>query len=357
MLVEQRLWTIAQLLELKDRVNLNPAWQRGPAWQEGRRVLLIDSILRRMDVPEIYLRRLQPGGVYDYEAVDGQQRLRTIWDFACQSSRSSGEGFALTGREPLPKINGIEINGKKFSTLSKGLRDRFLAFQVGVGEIMDSSNDEIAALFARLQMGMPLNPAELRNSEIGPARNIIKLMATSHQFFLNSRLSNARDKHFDYASYAFATLAGDGRSDIKAPNLRALQRDYNSKPMEDTTDLSQRVGEALNVLSEVDAGTRYPITRKWIFVDLLLMISRLQAGGAAIDVERFTRAYDRFEERRRLYTSEPDKLLSKRRASAQTNDQHLYDYIYAFRTEGATASNLQARQLSLRHFFRNVEVR
>jgi Protein of unknown function DUF262 len=81
MRVEQRLWTVEHLLELRGEINLNPAWQRGPAWSPARRVLLIDSILRDMDVPKIYLRLLPAGGLYRYEAVDGQQRLRAIWDY------------------------------------------------------------------------------------------------------------------------------------------------------------------------------------------------------------------------------------------------------------------------------------
>jgi len=58
MKVEQRLWTIEKLIGLKDRINLNPIWQRGPAWKASRRILLIDSILREMDVPKIYPLRM-----------------------------------------------------------------------------------------------------------------------------------------------------------------------------------------------------------------------------------------------------------------------------------------------------------
>jgi len=358
MKVDQHLWSIEKLLGLKDEIVLNPAYQRGAAWKDNRRVLLIDSILRNMDVPKIYLRKLGKGNLYSYEAVDGQQRLRAIWDFLSpQDANDKLKGFALTTPDALPPIHGIEVAGKRFDKLSKTMRERILAFKVGVGEIVESTNDEITVLFARLQMGMPLNPAELRNADLGPMRNLIQWLATSHEFFADTRIKDERTRHFDFASYAFAIGATSGTRDMKSTDLRDLQREYNGRPPEDLTDLSSKVGEALNVLAEIDQLTRYRIIRKWIFVDLLLHIMKLQGAGKAIDVNRFAASYDAFEERRQQYTSEPDLLLNARRKDAAPNDRALYDYIYAFRTEGAKSANLLQRNKAITKFIRNVEVR
>jgi len=358
MKVEQRLWTIEKLIARKDEINLNPAWQRGPAWKDARRVLLIDSILRDMDVPKIYLRKLPAGELFKYEAVDGQQRLRAIWDFAATPvAADKSKAFALNSPDALPPIGGCAIAGKSLAKLDKPLRDRFKAFKIGVGEIVQSTNDEITVLFARLQMGMPLNPAELRNADLGPMRNMIQLMATSHEFFTDTKIKNERTRHFDFASYAFAIAASNGARDMKSPDLRELQREFNAKSMDEITALSAKVGAALNILAEVDQETGYRIIRKWIFVDLLLLIMQYQAAGKAIDITRFTAAYDSFEERRQQYTSEPDLLLNSRRRDAAPNDRALYDYLYAFRTEGAKAASLQKRNKALAKFFRRVEVR
>ena len=77
MLVEQLTWSIKELVAAEEKVNLNPMWQRGAAWATPRQVLLIDSILRGMDIPKFYLRRLV-GNPYEHDAVDGQQRIRAI---------------------------------------------------------------------------------------------------------------------------------------------------------------------------------------------------------------------------------------------------------------------------------------
>jgi hypothetical protein len=311
-----------------------------------------------MDVPKIYLRKLPPGGLYDYEAVDGQQRLRTLWDFIAPKSQANKSlGFALKASPALPPVDGIEIADKTYASLDGRLRNAFKAFKIGIGEITEATNDEITILFARLQMGMPLNPAELRNADLGQMRNVIQLMAKSHEFFANSPLRDERTKHFDYASYAFAIALGVGAMDLKAPDLRKLQQAYNASPAEELMDLSRKVGDALNVLAEVDQHTDYRITRKWIFVDLLGLIMSLQSQSKAIDVAKFTAAYDSFEERRRQYTSSMDQLLRARRKDAHHLDPSLYDYLFAFRTEGAKASSLLTRHKALGRFFKNVEVK
>jgi hypothetical protein len=82
-----------------------------------------------------------------------------------------------------------------------------------------------------------------------------------------------------------------------------------------------------------------------------------QAAGKAIDVARFTASYDAFEGRRMEYTSSPDVLLRTTRKNAKPLDRSLYDYLFAFRTEGAKAASLQKRHQAISRFFKNVEVK
>lgn len=126
--------------------------------------------------------------------------------------------------------------------------------------------------------------------------------------------------------------------------------------MEHILALSSKVGDALNVLAEIDQHTRFRITRKWIYVDLLWIIMQLHAQGKSIDVEKITAKFDYFEERRRKYTSAPDLLLKSRREDAAPNDRALYEYIYAFRADGASKASLQKRNKALKKFLRDVAV-
>ena len=130
MKIKQKHLTLKKLLTLKDKIDLNPVFQRGPAWKDPRQALLIDSILRAMDIPKIYLRAQPAGSAHAYTAVDGQQRLTSIWKFHANN-------LPLTQAEPLPNIDAHDINGKTYSQLPAALKKRFLAFSV---TISDESN-------------------------------------------------------------------------------------------------------------------------------------------------------------------------------------------------------------------------
>ena len=73
---------VSELLTIRGSLDFNPAWQRGAVWGRDRKSLLIDSILRGFAVPELYFRVLPARSpIYDFEVVDGQQRLLSIVDY------------------------------------------------------------------------------------------------------------------------------------------------------------------------------------------------------------------------------------------------------------------------------------
>jgi hypothetical protein len=347
--VRQTRWTISKLVKNQKKINLNPMWQRGAAWKAQRQVLLIDSILRGMDIPKVYLRRLSPKGVYSYDAVDGQQRLRAMWLF--------GDGeLKLNHPEGLLEINEHLVAGLTFDELHADLKKRFKGFVVSVAEILSATNDEITNLFSRLQMGVSLNPAELRNAILKPLRHVIDLIATSHEFFLNSRIPEARYKRQDYATHAFAMAAYRGQRDIKAPDLKRLVSEYGKDDTDRVMELSNKVGQALNVLAEVDKIIGHRLTQKWVFVDLCWLIMQRHEVGAKVDPTMLARCYIEFDKRRREFNSQPEVLVRGRRADPKL-DRQLYNYIVAFQKQGGQHPNLRLRNAALRAFCPHIDRR
>ena len=74
-------WELNKLFNYKDQIDPKPQYQRGPVWKLPKKQLLIDSIINRYDIPKIYLRYVGDKSPYKYEVADGQQRLRSIWEF------------------------------------------------------------------------------------------------------------------------------------------------------------------------------------------------------------------------------------------------------------------------------------
>jgi Protein of unknown function DUF262 len=349
MRVVQTRWTIDDLIQAKSRIDLNPAWQRGPAWRAPRQVLLIDSILRGMDIPKVYLRRLSTKNPYTYDAVDGQQRLRAVWEF-------HSNNLGLNHPDPLPTIDGHKVAGLRFNQLHQSLREKFEKFVVSIAEIDSATPDEITNLFSRLQMGVSLNPAELRNAILVPMRHVIDAIATSHVFFSEGRIPEARYKRQDYVTHVFAMAVYQGQHDIKAPDLKKMLLDFGPAETDQILKVSAQVGEALNVLAEINKVVGYRITQKWIFVDLLWLIMQHHTRGATIDIQKAASSYLKFEERRREFNSQPEVLIRGRRQNP-TLDRQLYNYILAFKAQGGQQANLRTRNQALRAFFRDIDRR
>lgn len=302
-----------------------------------------------MDIPKVYLRRMPEGGVFDHEAVDGQQRLRAIWSFRLGA-------FALDHPETLPQIDNYEVAGLHFDELPEGLRNRFDAFPLSIAEIVEGTPDEVTNLFARLQMGVALNPAELRNAMLGPMRHIVDGVALSHEFFLNSRIPGSRYKRQDYATHLFALAAYRGQTDIKAPDLKRLIADFGSDRMDEILECTAEVGNALNVLETVNERSRYRIVQKWIFVDLGWLVMQRQAAGATVDAAKLAAAYQAFEARRIAHNAAPEVLIQPGRENPVL-DRHLYDYIQAFRVQAGRRDSVAARANALRAFCPDIDAR
>lgn len=74
-------WSIRLILKRRSQIDLTPAYQRGPAWTSAQKSLLIDSIFRGLEIPLIFLAgSTAPSTRRD--VIDGQQRLRAIYEFA-----------------------------------------------------------------------------------------------------------------------------------------------------------------------------------------------------------------------------------------------------------------------------------
>jgi hypothetical protein len=147
-------YRIADFLDWKreKRLELNPEFQRGDVWSPAAKTFLIDTILRKLPIPKVYLRTRVDVTTQKSvrEVVDGQQRLRAILDFA-------DDKFALSKR-------ASEFAGKKYSTLTENEQEDFLGYAIAVDQLMNASTVDVLEVFARLNSyTVVLNPPEKRH--------------------------------------------------------------------------------------------------------------------------------------------------------------------------------------------------
>ncbi|WZV78077.1 hypothetical protein AAFM48_08285 [Burkholderia pseudomallei] len=102
---------------------------------------------------------------------------------------------------------------------------------------------------------------------------------------------------------------------------------------------------------EVDAQLKRRITQKWLFVDLVWLIIQQQTAGLEVNADDLAERFMEFDDLRRKYTGKPEELLRTEGTSKQFRlNKALYDYIMAFRAQGATHGNLKTRNASLRAY-------
>ena len=145
---------------------LSPSFQRRSVWPLAAKSLLVDTVVRGIPVPIIFIREqtdlksLEP----IREVVDGQQRLRTLISFVDKgliaNYDSARDSFTVR------KEHNSSIAGKSYSDLEATDRKAILTYEFSVHVLPSDTDDrQILQIFARMNStGVRLNNQELRNA-------------------------------------------------------------------------------------------------------------------------------------------------------------------------------------------------
>jgi hypothetical protein len=149
-------------------LDLNPNFQRRAVWKKRAKSFLIDTILRGLPIPIIFLRDL-PADLVTLKAkrdvVDGQQRLRTIFSFIdpqlLKDFKATQDEFTIDATQ------NEKLGGKTYACLEEADQRQILDYQFSVHVFPpDTGDKEILQIFARMNStGVKLNAQELRNAE------------------------------------------------------------------------------------------------------------------------------------------------------------------------------------------------
>jgi hypothetical protein len=149
-------YRIADLLQwYKEKtLTINEQFQRRNVWTTSAKSYLVDTVLRRLPVPMMFMRTKvdhQTQRAYR-EVVDGQQRLRTFVDFASNKLR-------------LDKRAG-EFEGLSYRDLPPESQQAFLAYPITVTQLINAGDRDVLEVFSRLNAyNVALNEAELRHAK------------------------------------------------------------------------------------------------------------------------------------------------------------------------------------------------
>lgn len=267
MKMESRERALDKLYRRRDRYEI-PDWQREDVWDVDRQERLIDSILRGWHLPKLYFLRPTDDDTY-FEVVDGQQRLLTIWGF-------------FDGNITLSHATSSAYGGARtYTDLPTSVQDAFDDFELQYEEIFDASDDEIAELFQRLQLGVPLTADEKLNATPGGLRDFCQLLAQHSLFQSKVSFQNRRSVALGVCvRFAYLEIQGVPNQ-LRLPELQRLLAEYAG--FTTPAPVATRMQDAVSLL---DAGfpERSPALRnRSTVLSLLRLAARLVESGATIE--------------------------------------------------------------------------
>ena len=228
---------------IKDKeLILAPQFQRGDIWTSSAQSYFVDTILRGLPIPPIYIRLVTDRETKtNYrEVVDGQQRLTTIVKF-------------IEGRLVLDK-RSKEYVGKSYDTLDDEDQGRFLAYQIGVEQLFGADDDTVLDIFHRINAyGISLNKQELRHGKYQGGRYegtfrmaVIKAAERWEILWSKYHVVSVRNRvrllHHELVAQLLGVML-DGVIDGGQPKIDKLYERYDSEVPDDVEERFDQVCE------------------------------------------------------------------------------------------------------------------
>ncbi len=312
-----KTWTPDVAFKMRPRVDPKPQYQRGSVWQRKQKQLLMDSILQGMDIPKLYLRRLPAGAdgeqAFQYEVVDGQQRLRSIWEFY--------EDEYPLAKDTLLTVDGVDLAGMKCRELPEEALLRLSTYQLNV-ILLDATDEEVEEMFVRLQNGTTLRAAEIRNAMPGKMKLFVRGLA-EHAFWPSCAFSNIR-RDYDHVAAQMTCLEIAGEpTDVKNTRLEAMYREHQE--FDAAGDKAKAVKRVLGLLYEM-FPTKSPFLEKYNAVALYLVMSHLVTNFDVKDrLPEIREWFEAFEKRRLADREKPDDERDSMMVAYQERTSHATD--------------------------------
>jgi hypothetical protein len=305
-------WPLRSTHGIKDRINTNPDFQRPPVWSRAQKQLLVDTILRDYDIPKLYWRKVSTKPD-KYDVVDGQQRLRAIWDF-------------FDGEFPLPKdadpIDGEKVAGLKYDALPDDLRMRFDVYALDVVVLEESDEDEVREMFLRLQNGTSLKAQEKRNAYPGQMRAFVHELSR-HPFFQSVAFANARFNHDLVAAQVMCLELAGEPTNVKNADLNRMYTEYAI--FDPKCSEAKAVLRILGVLGTTFAE-KTPELERFNVISLYCAVAEMQKQYAFEEIKPVLKTwFIDFEMRRRAHDDKAEDVADPEWATYKEKISHSTD--------------------------------
>jgi len=269
------------------RIDLDADYQREKIWSTNQQEKLLDSIVIDIDIPKLYLVEVKGNRQFNYECIDGKQRMVTLSRFFKPEPK---EESPLTLRFLDEEFTYKRLQ-KEHPTVAKKIEDYELSFCIY--ESIDEKN--VREIFRRLQLGIQLNSGEKLKSRTGTIRDFIyKDVGNNGPFFRNTNLSERRfSRPFTLAQICINSFA---KAMPEGEFVRARYQDIEyffdeNHDIDNNDENLLRIKRILRLMDKTFGKDAALISSRAIAVSGYLFIEELVEEGNAKQVPKFAQFY------------------------------------------------------------------
>lgn len=298
--MSKKPWPILSVNSIMGKVDTNPPYQRPSVWTTAQKQLLIDTIIRGYDIPKLYWRKISRPP-FQYEVIDGQQRLLAIRDF-------------ISDKFTLPKnadpLDGVSLSGLKYTGLPDDLRIAFDSYALDIVLVTSGDEDEVQEMFLRLQNGTSLKAQEKRNAMPGKMRDFVKQIA-GHNLFINS--VDFKDSRYTYdliaAQMCLLEIKGQP-CNVKNSDLNKMYADQ--KGFDENSKVAKKIKRVLDYLYKMYPNKHPDLTRYGVislYVIVSAMLDRYVITDKAKDIRKWFSDFEKYrlsEEEKDIDRQDPE---------------------------------------------------
>jgi hypothetical protein len=305
---------------------LAPKFQRRSVWSDKARSYLIDTVIRKLPMPKIFMRQeIDDAGRTIREIVDGQQRIRTVLSY-------------LQNAFPIMRVHGgDDFGGKYYNDLDRDTQREFIQYEFAVDLLIGASEPEVLDIFARLNTyGVRLNKQELINAKyFGYFKNTVyRLGYEFYRFWVDNDILSqpeiARMLEAELtADLVIATLSGIKSRKVVEGYYKDYDDQFPEQPM--VVDRFRRCMDTIGEVME-DRLAMSNFSSKHLFYSLYCAIYDLMYGlpGSSTKQVEFDRTSipkirNILMDIDFIFEQEPDEIVGGEREFYDASTRHTTD--------------------------------
>jgi hypothetical protein len=269
------------------RIDLDADYQRERIWSRDDQEKLIDSIIKNIDIPKIYLARIEGRENFEFECIDGKQRMATLLNFF-KPEKSSDSPLTV-------RVAGERYTYKQLRADLPKLADKIDEYQLTFVVYPQIDDDEfLREIFRRLQLGVRLNSGEMLKSHMGTMRDFVyKEMGKEAPFLRRTKLSEKRfSRQFTLAQICINSFSRNGSGEFVRARYDDLEDFFKDQyELEESDANLNRIRAVLKSMEKNFGDKAESITSRAVAVSAYLFCEELHVQKKASQIEEFAEFY------------------------------------------------------------------